>query len=56
MAEVLSPDITLIVLWTTQFQVDIHWASITDSGIDTIFCNIIMMVFANSTVFDNLNL
>ena len=55
-AEGLRPNTTLIVLWPMQGRVDHHCASSTESGLETDFCNRIMMVASNSAVCDTLTL
>ena len=52
----LRSKITLKVFWTTKGHVDHNCVSITDSGLDTVFCNCIMMVATKSAVFDTLNI
>ena len=56
MAEVLSPNITRIMFWPTKVRVNHYCEIITDSSLDTVFCNWIMVVAADPDVFDTLTL
>ena len=56
LAEGMRQKTTIIVFCPTQVGVDHDRASSTDSSIDTVFCNCIVMLALDPTVFYNLTL